>query len=82
MGNPNSRRARRRQRARNDANPNLVYWMGRWMVRTYSQKRIEFADGSFGVLSNETWNEPAILEAINSGFDLFPSPLTDRPNPG
>ena len=45
MGNPNSRRARRRQRGRNNSDPDLVYWMGRWLVRTYTGT------------SNEAWNK-------------------------
>lgn len=61
MGNGLSRRARRRTRGRNNANPNLVYWMGEWMVRTVWSETIEFKNGIRMEFHNETFNRPHVI---------------------
>jgi len=63
MGNPNSKRARRRLRAKLDNDPNMVYWMGRWMVRKVRTETIDLGNGLVAELHNETWTEPHVLAA-------------------
>jgi hypothetical protein len=58
MGNPNSKRVRRRRQARLENDPNLVWAFGRWMVRTITSEKVDFGNGLVGELYNETWSEP------------------------
>jgi hypothetical protein len=58
MGNPNSKRARRRLRARMENDPDLVYEFGRWMVRTVAPvERVDLGGGYVAELHNESWHE-------------------------
>lgn len=58
MGNPNSKRARRRMRAKLDRDPDLIYQFGRWMVRTVAPvERVDLGDGMYAELHNESWHE-------------------------
>jgi len=53
MGNPNSRRARRKHRGKYRwFYQNYVYVAGRWLKRTVTKIKTPF-----GVLYNEIWNE-------------------------
>jgi hypothetical protein len=58
MGQPNSKRARRRLRAKLENDPNLIYEFGRMMVRTVSAvERIDLGNNLYIEIENETWYE-------------------------
>ncbi len=62
MGDFNSRRARRRHRGKyRQFYANHVWWMGRWMVRTYTTKKIDLGGGRYMIASNESWHEPGVI---------------------
>lgn len=64
MGNPNSRRARRRHRGRfRQFYANHVWLGGQWLIRTVEPtRRIDLGGGRwFDTGGGETWNPPEVL---------------------
>ena len=70
MGNPNSKRARRRLLAKLENDPNMVYWMGRWMVRTITSETVDLGNGLTAKLHNETWSDPAFVGIVGLPDDI------------
>lgn len=74
MGNPNSIRARRRLRGKLDADPNMICFMGRWMVRKYTVERARLGNGITIETSSETWHEPHVAFSQWSNVVDFKEP--------